>query len=210
MQVVVQGKQIDVGDSLRSHANNKINEVLQKYFNRASDITVTFTPEGHAWFKAHISVHIGKQITVQANATDTDAYTAFDIALAKIAKQMRRYKNRLRDHHERMVETPETEMLKAQDYVLSAGLAEPANQSEYDEEDVPQGNDPLVIAEMTTAIQTMSVSEAVMRMDLAGETAILFRNSKTNGLNMIYKRSDGNIGWIDPAIQLGAAKQAAE
>jgi ribosomal subunit interface protein len=208
MQVVVQGKQMDVGDSLRSYATDKINEVLQKFFNRANDITVTFSPEGHGFKKAHISVHIGKQIEILATAIETEAYLAFDNALEKITKQMRRYKRRLRDHHERLEESPEAELSKARSYTLAAGLTSATEEVE-EEEDLPQGNDPLVIAEMATAIQTMSVSDAVMRMDLAGQTAILFRNAKTGDLNMVYKRADGNIGWIDPAIQGKAATKAA-
>lgn len=203
MQITVQGKQMDVGDSLRTHATTRINEVLQKYFNRATDVTVTLSPEGHSFIRAHISLHIGRQIMVQANATEAEAYAAFDTALTKISKQLRRYKQRLRDHHDRIAEVPEAEWIKAQDYTIAA---EPTDSEGDDSE--PSGSDPLVIAEMTTAIQSMSVSEAVMRLDLSGQPALLFTNAKTGGLNMVYRRADGNIGWVDPSISL-SKRQAA-
>ncbi|MES2729196.1 MAG: ribosome-associated translation inhibitor RaiA [Pseudomonadota bacterium] len=207
MQITVQGKQMDVGDSLRTHATSKINEILQKYFNRATDVTATLSPEGHGFVRAHISLHVGRQIMVQATAVESEAYAAFDAAMTKVAKQMRRYKQRLRSHHDRIAELPETDWIQAQDYTL-------ANDERMDDEgdssdDTSAGAEPLVIAEMTTAIQNMSVSEAVMRMDLAGQSALLFSNAKTGGLNMVYRRADGNIGWVDPASN-ASARQAAE
>ena len=108
---------------------------------------------------------------------------------------MRRYKRRLRDHHERLEQTPETEILKARKYVLATDGDDAANEN-FDEAE--NGKDPVVIAEMTTDIQTMTVSEAVMRMDLAGLGAMLFRNASHNNLNVVYRRPDGNVGWIDP------------
>ena len=167
-----------------------------KYFNHATDATVTFSPEGHGHgqVKAHIHVRIGKDIMVLADALAGDAHSAFDNASEKVGKQMRRYKKRLRDHHDRMPKTPEAEIMKARDYVLAAEEDNAANENDDKKED-----NPLVIAEDTRNIQTMSVSEAVMRMDLAGEGALLFRNASHNGLNMIYRRDDGNIGWVDPA-----------
>ena len=103
----------------------------------------------------------------------------------------------LRDHHERMDETPEAEILKARDYVLATTGTE-AKEQDNEENLAETGDNPAVIAEMVTNIQAMTVSEAVMRLDLSGENAILFRNPNHNGINMVYRRSDGNIGWVDP------------
>ena len=192
MELAVHGKQMDVGDSLRSHVKSKLEDINSKYFNRAIDTNVTFSPEGHAFVKAHISLKIGKDIMVSATAEETDAYSAFDHAATKVAKQMRRYKTRLRDHHDRMEDVPVAELLRAQDRVIAA------NDKGDDEDEVPVGNDPLIVAEVATHIQKMSVSEAVMRLDLSGQPALLFRNPKTHGLNMVYRRSDGNIGWVEP------------
>jgi ribosomal subunit interface protein len=196
MQLTVQGKQMDLGDALRTHVSEKLEDLNSKYFNHATDATVTFSPEGHGHgqVKAHIHVRIGKDIMVLADALAGDAHSAFDNASEKVGKQMRRYKKRLRDHHDRMSKTPEAEIMKARDYVLAAEEDNAANENDDKKED-----NPLVIAEDTRNIQTMSVSEAVMRMDLAGEGALLFRNASHNGLNMIYRRDDGNIGWVDPA-----------
>lgn len=196
MQLTVQGKQLDVGEALRTHVTEKIEDLNSKYFNHATFATVTFSKEGHGHgvIKAHIHIQVGKNITVMADDKAGDAHSAFDSAAEKVAKQLRRYKTRLRDHHARMEQTPEGEIQKARDYTLAA---EPEEQEEPDD-GVPQGDDPVVVAEISTDIQTMSVSDAVMRLDLAGQTALLFRNAKHKGLNMVYRRPDGNIGWIDP------------
>jgi len=193
MELTVQGKQIDVGDSLRTHVTDKLEDINQKYFNHTTFATVTFSKEGHghSLIRAHINMQLGKDIMVLADGIEGDPYPAFDSAAEKVAKQMRRYKKRLRDHHGR---TDQAEMTKAIDYVLAANESE-----EKETDDVPQGEDPVIIAEMATAIQTMSVGEAVMRMDLSGQSAMLFRNANHQGLNMVYRRPDGNIGWIDPA-----------
>lgn len=192
MQLTVQGKQIDVGDALREHVTGKLEEINSKYFNHATDATVTFSKEGHGRGLIKVSIHIrvGKNIMVIADNAEADSYASFDGAAEKVAKQLRRYKKKLRDHHDRTAALTEVDTLKARDYTIAESA---------DEDDaVPEGDDPVVVAEMTTDIQTMSVSDAVMRMDLCGQPALLFRNAKHKGLNMVYRRPDGNIGWIDP------------
>ena len=187
MQISINGKQMDLGNALRTHISDKLEDIDQKYFNRAIEATATLSPEGKAFVKAHVSFRIGKDIFVTADAKDTDAYAAFDAASEKVAKQLRRYKKRLRDHHERL---EETNVIPAQNYILSS---EPeTNEVE------PDDKEPVVVADMITNIQTMSVSEAVMRLNLSGENALMFRNGKHEGLNMVYRRTDGNIGWVDP------------
>ena len=196
MQLTVQGKQMDVGEALRVHVSEKLEDLNQKYFNRAIDAVVTLSPEA-SLTKTHISIRVGKDIMVMSDATEHDAYVSFDHAAEKVAKQLRRYKKMLRDHHERMDETPEAEILKARDYVLATTGTE-AKEQDNEENLSETGDNPAVIAEMVTNIQAMTVSEAVMRLDLSGENAILFRNPNHDGLNMVYRRSDGNIGWVDP------------
>ena len=176
MQLSIHGKQMDLGDALRAHIGDKLEDINQKYFNRAIEAIVTLSPEGHAFTKTHVSIRIGKDIMVMADAQDTDPYASFDAACEKVAKQMRRYKKRLRDHHERLEEEVFT---KAQHSVISAEPEE--------SEEEPAGQEPVVVADMVTNIQTMSVSEAVMRLDLSGENALLFRNAQHNGLNMVYR-----------------------
>jgi len=195
MQLTVQGKQMDVGDSLRARVNEKLEELNGKYFNHATYATVTFSKEGHGHglVNAQIHIRIGKNIMVLAEDLAGDAHSAFDSAAEKVAKQLRRYKRRLRDHHDRLEETPD-EIMEARYFTVDP-------ESDKDEEKATQGEDPVIIAEIATDIQTMSVPDAVMRLDLGGQTALLFRNAKHNRLNMIYRRPDGNIGWVDPVVE---------
>lgn len=198
MQLTVHGKQMDVGDALRSHVSDKLEDINQKYFNRAIDATVTLAPEGHAFTRTHISIRVGKGIMVVSDAMEADPYVSFDMAADKVAKQLRRYKKKLRDHHERLEEDA---FQGAKDYVLSAAADQDNTETEAEageDTSLKDDSEPLVIAEMATYIHTMSVAEAVMRMDLSGQPAILFRNAQHGGLNMIYRRSDGNVGWVDP------------
>lgn len=196
MELTVHGKQIDVGDSLRTHVTDKIDDLNNKYFNHGTFATVTFSREGHGHqqTKAHITLQLGRNIQVNADSVTNDPYAAFDSAADKVGKQMRRYKRKLRDHHDRMEQSPETEIIKARKFVLAVD-----NKDEEDlpEDGVPRGDDPLIVAELTKNIETMSVSEAVMRMDLSDQNAFVFKNSKNDMINIVYKRSDGNISWVD-------------
>ncbi len=200
MEMTVQGKQIDVGEALRVHVTDKLEDIDQKYFNHATTANVTFSKEGHGHglFKVNISFNVGKNITVVTEATEHDPYVAFDAASEKAAKQLRRYKRKLRDHHGRSEKTPEEEMMKARYYTL----AQQENEAvEQDNDEDYSDADPAIIAEIQTHIEQMSVSEAVMRMELADQNALMFRNAGNNKLNMVYLRKDGNIGWIEPDDQ---------
>ena len=197
MQISIHGKQMDLGDALRTHISDKLEDLNEKYFNRAIDAQVTMAPEGHAFVKAHVSIRVGKDISVMADAQDTDAYAAFDSASEKVAKQLRRYKKRLRDHHDRL---EEDNVIPAQNYILSP---------EKETQEEPDLHEPVIVADVITNIQNMSVSEAVMRLDLSGENALMFRNATHDGLNMVYRRSDGNIGWVDPRGNESAMPKAA-
>jgi ribosomal subunit interface protein len=198
MQLTVQGKQMDLGDALRSHVSTKLEDINAKYLNRATDATVTFAPEGHSFIKTHISIRIGKDIMVISDATEPDPYVAFDLAAEKVAKQLRRYKRKLTDHHQRLEEAPAEAFLNARDVTLSS------EQDNIPEEE--ESSDPLTIAEIATSIQTMSPSEAVMRLELSNLPALMFRNATHNGLNMVYRRHDGNVGWVDPEGNVQADK----
>jgi ribosomal subunit interface protein len=201
MQLTVQGKQMDVGDALRTHVTERIEDINRKFFNHATDATVTFSKEGHGHgvINAHVQIRVGKNITVMADAEAGDAYGAFEKTAEKVTTQLRKYKNRLRSHHEKM-QAAEMDILHARDSVI-------AEQNE-DEHHSEKGHAPAIIAEMTTAIQTLTVSEAVMRMDLAHQDALLFRNASHGELNLVYRRKDGNVGWIDPALGVKKAAPA--
>jgi ribosomal subunit interface protein len=189
MQLTVTGKQIDTGDAFRSHVEASLDSILGKYFKTAIEAHVVLCKEAHL-SRAEISIHIGRGIVVNAGGAAAEAYSAFDFAAQRIAKQMRRYKRRLRDHHAKDREPSEASE-RATDYVL-APIPEEA------EEDI--GGAPAVIAEMSTEVPNLTVGEAVMRMDLAAAPVLLFRNRSHGELNIVYRRTDGNIGWIDPEL----------
>jgi ribosome hibernation promoting factor len=188
MQLSVKGKQLDVGDALRTHVDDSLSRILDKYFGDALEVTVTLSRDAHL-YRAVISAHVGRGIQLEAHGEADEPYPAFDGAADRLSKRLRRYKRRLRDHNNKAAEAAP---LSAQQYILAGdGTEEPGEESSAD-------GQPAVVAEMTTEIPTLTVSEAVMRMDLANLPAMMFRNSAHGGLNMIYQRSDGNIGWIDP------------
>ncbi|HET6618551.1 MAG TPA: ribosome-associated translation inhibitor RaiA [Dongiaceae bacterium] len=197
MNLTVKGKNIDVGEALRTHVAQSLDHGIAKYFGNPIEATVTFSKQSHL-FSADLSVHIGRGILVHAEESADRAYAAFDLAMDHLAKRMRRYKRRLRDHHR-----AETESFRAAQYILAP---------ETDEETellAANGNEaPAVIAEMQTEIPTLTVGEAVMRLDLSGLKAMMFLNRAHGGLNMVYRRNDGNIGWVDPRLGASAGNAA--
>jgi ribosomal subunit interface protein len=195
MQLTVTGKQVEVGNALRSHVGSALEALLGKYFGSAIEAHVVFAREAHL-IRAEISLHIGRGIVVNSHASTSDHYIAFDAAAERLAKQLRRYKRRLRDHHgkpQALAERSET----ARSFVLAPIDEEAAA------EGVADGESPVVIAEMSTELPQLTVGEAVMRMDLADAPVLLFRNRSHGGLNLVYRRGDGNVGWIDPAFEAG-------
>lgn len=185
MEISINGKRLDVGGALRGHIEEHLTTTVAKYFSKAHDAAVTISREARL-FRADISVHPIRGVLAKGHASADDAYAAFDAAAEHIAKQLRRYKRRLNDHHKgRGGEVS----IPAQQYVIAA---------ETEEEELPEQGQPVIIAELPTEISTLSVGEAVMRMDLADVPALMFRNRANGGLNVVYRRPDGNIGWIDP------------
>jgi ribosomal subunit interface protein len=197
MQLTVTGKQLGVGEALRSHVEASLEALLMKYFGSAIEAHAVFAREAHL-IRADLSVHIGRGIMVKSGANATDYYPAFDAAAERLAKQLRRYKRRLRDHHARLRNQPE-ELETARSFVLAADEEEPDSEPVID----GQATAPAVIAEMSTDLPRLTVGEAVMRMDLADAPVLLFRNRAHGELNVVYRRSDGNIGWIDPELEAG-------
>ncbi len=193
MQLSIQGRQIDVGDAFRHHVEGALSSIFEKYFGDAIEANVTVSRVAHLYHVA-LSAHIGRGMQLQASGEAGEVYPAFDMAAERLAKRLRRYKRRLRDHHKSM---QDAEVYAAQQYILAAQPDGP--EQDEDVEEAAQGDDsPVVIAEMTAEIPSLTVSEAVMRLDLAEAPALLFRNRAHGGLNMIYRREDGNLGWVDP------------
>jgi len=196
MQLTVTGKQTDIGDALRRHVESSLGSILEKYFKTAIEAHVVLSKEAHL-SRAEISIHIGRGIVVNARAATSEAYMAFDAAAERLAKQLRRYKRRLRDHHAKARELAGASE-RAMDYVL-APIGEEETNGEDAETDGANGA-PAVIAEMSTELPSLTVGEAAMRMDLAEAPVLLFRNRSHGELNLVYRRVDGNIGWIDPEL----------
>jgi ribosomal subunit interface protein len=186
MNLTVKGKHLDVGDALRGHVEDQLSAVTEKYFSNPIDATVLFSHEAHL-YRTDISVRVGRGIMLQSSAEATDIYPSFEAAAEKVGKRLRRYKRRLRDHHMNEA-VAAAQDVPARQYVIEAEAA--------DEDDTSA--EPVIVAEMDTTIETMSVAEAVMRMDLAELPALMFRSGAHGGLNMIYRRPDGHVGWIDP------------
>lgn len=185
MRYQITGKQIDIGAALQTHVQDEMAAVLQKYSQRPTDATVIFSKSGHE-FVCETTVHLSTGLTVAARGHATEIYAAFDSCAEKMDKQLRRYKRRLKDHHK---ERPEpVAVADGSAYILAA----------QSDEDEPESLQPIIVAEMETRIPSLSVGEAVMQMELAGAPVLVFRNDKKDGVNVVYRRDDGNIGWIEP------------
>ena len=202
MQLTVTGKQTEIGEALRHHVEASLGAILGKYFKTAIEAHAVVSKEAHLSC-AEISIHIGRGIVVNAHAAASEAYAAFDAAAERLAKQLRRYKRRLRDHHAKGRE-PAGASERAMDYVL-APIGDDEGVEGADAETDSANGAPAVIAEMITELPSLTVGEAAMRMDLAEAPVLLFRNRSHGELNLVYRRADGNIGWIDP--ELDAARR---
>ena len=187
MQYQITGKQIDIGAALQAQVKDVFDELAGKYAERPTDANVIFSKSGHE-FICEAIIHLSTGLTAQAKAHSHEIYAALDGCAEKMEKQLRRYKRRLKNHH-RQREQP-VELVGASSYILAS--------PDHPDESEPESLQPMVIAEMETKIPSISVGEAVMQMELAGAPVLVFRNEGTEGLNVVYRRDDGNIGWIDP------------
>ena len=197
MRVLVAGKQMDVGEALRTRIETELDAGVSKYFSRATDAHVTVSKNG-VGCEVDCAVHLSSGISLQAQGHGGDAHSAFDDALTKLEKRVRRYKRRLKNHH-----ADNKSPLPAEDasaYVLAPLSEDDDSGGDDAAEPVMNGTDtgPVIIAETTTPVRTMTVSTAVMQLDLTDAPALLFRNAAHGGYSMVYRRPDGNIGWIDP------------
>lgn len=187
MRYQISGKQIDIGEALQTHVKTELGVVVDKYAERPTGATVVFSKSG-AEFNCEAVVHLSTGLTAQANAHTHDIYAAFDQCAEKMEKQLRRYKRRLKDHHSHRSEP--VELVGASSYILAA--------TDHEEDQEPDSLQPMIIAETETHVPTLSVGEAVMQMELAGAPVVVFHKEGKTGVNVVYRRPDGNIGWIDP------------
>jgi ribosomal subunit interface protein len=186
MRYQISGRQIDIGEALQTHVKAEMTETLEKYAGRPTDAIVVFSRSAHETVCEAV-VHLSTGMQASAKGHSPEIYAAFESCREKLDKQLRRYKRRLKDHHKDRIDP--VEVHAAASYVLASGK---------DEESEPDSLTPMIIAEMEAKIPTVSVGEAVMQMELAGAQFLVFRNEAGKGLNVVYRRADGNVGWIDP------------
>lgn len=182
----ISGKQIDIGEALQTHVKDEMSAAVSKYAEQPTSANVVFSRIAHE-FVCEATVHFSTGLTAQAKAYATEIYAAFDSCCDKMEKQLRRHKRRLKDHHKDRSEP--IELTGGSSYILAAT-------EENDSDDASL--QPMIIAEMETQIPSISVGEAVMQMELRGAPLLVFRNEKTGGINVVYAREDGNVGWIEP------------
>ena len=192
MNIIVTGRQMDIGASMKAYVEGHIDGIVDKYFENTIDSidgTVTMSKNAHL-HRADCNVHLGHGVYLQTHAEEKDVYAAFDAAAEKLEKRLRRYKRRLTNHHKDRSNGQAP--IPAQYNVFEAEAETKEEPAEHLQ--------PAIIAEMQLDIPEVSVSDAVMRLDLGELQTLMFRNSKHGGLNVVYRRTDGNIGWIDPKV----------
>lgn len=202
MQLTVSGKQIDLSDALRVHVSKHMDNITNKYFDHALEANVTFS-KARSFFTCDINLHAGRGVTVRGEGEAADAHAAFDDAAEHIAKRLRRYRKRVNQHARGEISRAKPE--PGRQYILReeepGETQEPSPGNGHAPVNGAAAEDSLhatIVAEADTNIETLCVRDAVMHMDLAYQQVLMFRNSKNGQLNVIYRRSDGHIGWIDP------------
>jgi ribosomal subunit interface protein len=187
----ISGQNLDLGDALRERIGERIAEAMNKYFDGGYAGHVTLVRDGFG-FRAECAIHLDSKITLHAEGMAQDAYASADQVAVRIEKRLRRYHRRLKDHR------PERERAHAEaaSYVIAA--PEPADEADID------AFTPVVIAESTTTLRQLSVSDAVTELDMTGLPVLVFRHAAHGGINVVYRRSDGHFGWIDPSADVSA------
>ena len=189
MDIRVSGHQIDTGEALRTHVDSRLTGIAEKFFSRAISAQVTFGkgPYDHS-FTCDVVAHVPQGVVLKGHGAAAGAHAAFDQAADRIEKQLRRYKRRLKDRHAQSAHAEAASALEAGYTVFAAPP----------DEEGPADDHPPIVAETRVDIPSASVSDAVMLLDLRNTNALMFRNSGTGDFNMVYRRGDGTIGWVEP------------
>jgi ribosomal subunit interface protein len=194
MTLRISGKSISVGEALRSRVSERTDEVLRKYFDGNYSGHITLSKDGFG-FRTDCALHLDSGITLEADSNAPDAYASADQALLMIEKRLRRYKSRLKDRSARKTYAAATAALAEMGAPI---LDAPSYIIEAPEGDEVTEYSPVIIAESTKSLKRLSVSEAVMELDLTGAACIVFQHGSSGRVNIIYRRTDGNVGWVDP------------
>jgi ribosomal subunit interface protein len=188
MQVTVTGRHINISEAFRQSVEEGLQELVSRHQLNPVDALVTISKQGHTFY-VDITSHIGRGVDMRAHGEGTDAYTSFAQALDTLASRLRKYKRRLVDHHKHHDQHTPQEV--APHYILNSTALDQEEEGELG---------PAIIAEMPKEIPQLSVGDAVMHMDLSAENAMIFRHQTSGRLNIVYRRADGNIGWVDPQV----------
>ena len=194
MDIRVSGHQVDTGEALQTHASERLTAIVDKYFSRALSSHVTFGRAPAGAFRCDIVMHVMQNLVLKATGMAQDAHQACDLAAEKIDKQLRRYKRRLNDRHEQTAHAQRAE----EDAFANAAYTIFEDRSASEDEEEAEGA-PVVIAETRVDVPEATVSDAVMMLDLRDTNALLFKNAGTGAHNMVYRRGDGSIGWVEPS-----------
>ena len=190
MQIQITGKNLDIGDALRQHVESRINEDVAKYFDGIVRAHVVVEKQ-RSGFDCEITLSLTTGLSLNGHGSAGDAHAAADTASGHLEKRLRRYKRRLKNHH----------MSRKEPVIAEAAAAYVLKSEEAEGHDEPEDLNPVIIAESTASIAELSVGEAVMQLDFAKEPFVLFRNGRNGSLNVVYKRKDGNVGWVDPGAK---------
>lgn len=193
MNITITGKHLDVGSSFQSYIKENLTKTIEKYFSSPIDAHVVIGYETDTFVRTDISVHPGRGISIRIHGIADKPYPSFDQALEKLGKKFKKYRHRLKAHHHQAGDSS----YLAQQYVV---------EDHSDEESQGENVKPVTIAEMTTPLHHLTVSEAIMHLDLSEAPVIVFYNKSNSMINVVYKRKDGNIGWIDPQTSLATSK----
>jgi ribosomal subunit interface protein len=195
MSFRISGQNLDVGPALRDRINDRVAEAMAKYFDGGYSGHLTLARDGFG-FRAECAIHLDSKITLHAEGMAPDAYASADQAALRIEKRLRRYHRRLKDH--RTERADDRAAIDAASYVIAAPEPESESESEID------GFTPVIIAESTTRLKQLSVSDAVTELDMTGAPVVVFRHAAHGGINIVYRRADGHFGWIDPPAAAAA------
>ena len=191
MQIQITGKHMNLGDAMRERIEAGLEAAVAKYFNRTGEASVFVSQQG-PFVEVDCNVHLPSGIVLQSTGRADDPYAALEVSLEKMEKRVRRYKRRLKDHHA-SAPMPMPAVPAAESLILVSDT------DDSEDTGMEIGDAPLTVAETKVQIRTMTVSEAVMQLELQDVPALMFRNAGHDGLNMVYRRPDGHIGWVDPA-----------
>lgn len=200
MHITVAGKQVETGEALQTHVREGLGNIARKYFDHALEANVTFRRDGkgHA-FVCDINLKAGRDLFMRGEGEGPDAHRAFEEAAEHVAKRLRRYRRRVNDHARSMAAERDRPRGEPARQIVLRGPETQEEEADAAEAEVANGADhPAVVAESQALIETLTVGEAVMRLDLMQLQVLMFRNRQTGTLNVVHRRGDGHVGWIDP------------